>query len=84
MRHIDSKYKITGELMKQDGTPIPADEPLFLFRAQDRLLPKVLDFYIGLRKKAGSSPELIVALSKEAEIIKRWQKEHRDRTRMPL
>jgi hypothetical protein len=84
MRQIDSKYKTTGDLMKLDGTPIPEDEPLMLFRAQDRLLPELLDFYVTLRKKAGSSAAGITALQKHVDTVKRWQKDHPERTRIPL
>ena len=41
------KYqKITVE--KKDGTFIPADEPVFLLRAQDILAPAAVDYYADL------------------------------------
>jgi hypothetical protein len=84
MRQIDSKYQTSGTITKLDGTPIPDDEPLILFRAQDRLLSKLLDFYVDLRKQAGSSAGGIIALKQYVDKIKRWQAENSDRTRTPL
>jgi hypothetical protein len=84
MRQIDSKYKTSGTITKLDGTVIPDDEPLFLFRAQDRLLSQVLDYYVGLREEAGSSANGIAALKKYVDTIKRWQQDNSDRTQTPL
>jgi hypothetical protein len=83
MRQIDSKYKTTGEIFKYDGTPIPEDEPLILFRGRDRLVPQMLDYYNELRIKAGTSQKNMPLLQKQIEVIKRWQAENPDRTRIP-
>ena len=84
MRQIDGKYQTSGVITKLDGTPVPDDEPLILFRAQDRLLPELLDLYVQLRQQAGSSAEGIAALQKHVDKIKRWQRQNPDRTRIPL
>lgn len=84
MRIIDPKYQTSGTITKKDGTPIPEDEPLILFRSQDRLLPQMLDYYVGLREKAGSSAAGIQALQKHIDAIKKWQAAHPERTRIPL
>ena len=52
MRKIDGKYQTSGDITKLDGTPIPEDEPLFLFRAHDKLLVQLLEYYMELCKKA--------------------------------
>jgi len=82
MRRIDTKYRIDGTIIKNDGTPIPDDEPLFLFRAQDKLLPEVLSFYKKLRIKHGASEETIKKMDEQTKRIIEWQKNHY--TKLPL
>lgn len=84
MRKIDQKYVTSGDITKLDGTPVPDDEPLFLFRAQDKLLSAVLDHYVELCKQAGSPPEGIADLQAYVDEIKKWQADHPERTRIPL
>lgn len=50
MRKIDSKFHIDGnEIIKtSNNTIIPEEEPLFLFRARDKLALRVLRFYQAL------------------------------------
>ncbi len=80
MRKIDTKYTIDGTITKYDGTTIPDDEPLFLFRAQDKLLPQVLAYYRKLRVKAGTLPENLTRMDEQIKAIKAWQKEHHTQT----
>ncbi|MDB5178530.1 MAG: hypothetical protein JWN01_473 [Patescibacteria group bacterium] len=83
MRQIDTKYQTSGDITKLDGTPIPADEPLMLFRGRDKLLPQLLDHYKVLRINAGSSEKFIKILQKQIDAIKQWQANNPDRIRIP-
>lgn len=82
MRIICTKYKTTGDITKLDGTPIPEDEPLFLFRAQDKLLVKTLGYYRKLCISSGTSEETLGMLDEQIAQIEQWQRSHF--TRFPL
>jgi hypothetical protein len=83
MREIDGKYKTSGDLTKLDGTSIPADEPLILFRAHDKLLVQLLEYYTELCQKAGSPEAQLNLLSKRIVEIKAWQASHQDKLKTP-
>ena len=83
MRRIAGKYMTDGNLTKVDGTPIPEDEPLMLFRAQDKLLAETLDFYRELRVKAATSAEGLAVLDQEIALVKEWQAKHPERVQLP-
>ena len=76
MRKIGAKYQTSGDLTKLDGTPIPDDEPLMLFRAKDTLLPKLLEQYHELCKEAGSPEEHLSDLQEQIDLIRDWQAAH--------
>ena len=76
MRKIGSKYWINGKITKNDGTEIPQSEPLFLFRAKDKLLLDVLAFYRKLRIKNDSSDENMNMLDEQMELVKVWQEKN--------
>jgi hypothetical protein len=81
MRYIDTKYRVEGSIHKYDGTLVPDDEPLFLFRAQDKLTPKVLAYYRSLRVEMGDTDELLTRMDEQIDKIVQWQKSHY--TQMP-
>jgi len=83
MRNIGTKYRTTGDISRFDGEAIPIDEPLILFRGRDRLVPQLLDHYKALRIKAGGVADKLELLQEDIDIIKTWQAEHHDRTKMP-
>lgn len=85
MRQIDSKYKIddSGELVKMDGTPVPTDEPLILFRAKDKLTPQLLENYKKLCQDAGSPPQQISSLDQLIQQFKDWQTANPDKVKIP-
>lgn len=76
MRQIDAKYKTSGDITKLDGTPIPDDEPLILFRAQDKLLTALLEYYNELCQQAGSPEEQLERVRERVELIREWQERH--------
>jgi hypothetical protein len=83
MRIIDGKYKTSGDITKLDGTPVPDDEPLFLFRAHDKLLVQLLEYYMELCKNAGSPEAQINLLNQRIGEIKSWQSSHQNMLKIP-
>ncbi|HUD08200.1 MAG TPA: hypothetical protein VMQ52_03930 [Candidatus Saccharimonadales bacterium] len=83
MRKIGDKYQTSGDITKLDGTPIPEDEPLLLFRAKDNLLIELLEHYQELSRKAGSPEEQINSMTSTIDEIKSWQANHQDRLGVP-
>lgn len=73
---IDNKY---GRVTLEHST-IGEDEPVVVFRAQDKLLPKVLDIYRFLCEIAGSPERHLDLISKSAADIRAWQAEHHTQT----
>ena len=73
---IDGKY---GNVTVQYGTIAP-DEPVVVFRAQDRLLPKVLVLYRVLCELAGSPERHLSLIDKTTETVKAWQADHYTKT----
>jgi hypothetical protein len=69
---IDNKY---GRVILERST-IGEKEPVVVFRAQDKLLPKVLDIYRFLCEIAGSPPRHLELISDSAEKIRAWQQEN--------
>jgi hypothetical protein len=59
---------------------IPADEPVFLIRGQDRLGPEVLDYYATIAREEGVDPALIEKVEAQAERMRWWQRGHRAKT----
>lgn len=59
---------------------IPDDEPVFLFRAQDELVPQVIDFYRALCSAAGSPPEHLDGLDASRAEIVAWRDGHFTKT----
>ena len=80
MRKIGGKYQTSGDLTKLDGTPIPDDEPVLLFRAKDALLPKLLEHYLELCMEAGSPEEHLSDLREQIDLIRDWQGAHSAKT----
>ncbi len=84
MRQIDGKYQTTGDIQKLDGTPIPDDEPLILFRAKDALLlPQLLEDYRALCRQSGSPAQHLEGITDRITVIKQWQDEHEEIVRRP-
>lgn len=67
---IDNKY---GRVTLEHGN-IGDDEPVVVFRAQDKLLPKVLAYYRLFCWKAGSPAVHLALIDDTLRIIERWQK----------
>lgn len=73
---IDGKY---GHVTTERGT-IGEDEPVIVFRAQDRLLPKLLKVYKIMCELAGSPQRHLDLIHESAMTIKAWQAENFTKT----
>jgi hypothetical protein len=74
---IDNKY---GRVTLENQRNIGDDEPVVVFRAQDRLLPKVLKVYRILCEVAGSPENHLRAIDAAAANVKAWQAENKTQT----
>jgi hypothetical protein len=70
---IDRKY---GRVALEHGAHIPDDEPVVVFRANDKLLPKVLAYYRLFCWKAGSPSRHLRLIDGSLEAVERYQQEH--------
>jgi hypothetical protein len=68
----DRKY---GKVTTEFGS-IGEDEPVVVFRAQDKLLPKVLAYYHLFCLKAGSPRRHLDIILNAKEQVEQWQKTH--------
>ena len=77
----EPKYRIRdGQIVnRESGAPIPDDEPIFVFRAKDRLAVRVLTGYFS----AIEDPEHARAVATRLEDFKRFAKEHPERMKDP-
>lgn len=66
---IDRKY---GRVTTERGT-IGEDEPVVVFRAQDKMLPKLLKIYRFLCELGGSPDHHLAAIDDAATYVKAWQ-----------
>jgi hypothetical protein len=73
---IDGKY---GRVTVERGT-IGEDEPVVVFRAQDALLPKVLDIYAFLCEIAGSPSRHLQLIRETSLTVKGWQAQNKTKT----
>lgn len=67
---IDTKY---GTVTFEKGS-IGEDEPVFVFRGQDALLPEVLNSYMRAAITAGSPQRHLEAIEVAKDQIEQWQK----------
>ncbi len=83
MRKIGRYKVIEGDIGKEDGTLIPPDEPLMLFRAKDQLLPQLLEDYIDLCRQAGSPDAHVKVVQAGLDKVVAWQKDNEDQVKIP-
>ena len=77
----EPKYGIRGGRIvnRLSGTSIPDDEPIFIFRAQDRLAVRTLTAYFG----AITDPAHARAVAARLDDFKRFAREHPERMKDP-
>ena len=61
---------------------IPADEPVFLLRAQDLCAPAAVEAWANLVEVALAAPQVVEAARSQAAEMRRWQREHHG-TKLP-
>lgn len=79
---IEPKYEIdeNGTVFnRQSGKPIPGDEPLILFRAQDANLPYMLCRYMMLTSDLEHRRAIALRLAQVCE----WQAANADKVKQP-
>jgi hypothetical protein len=69
---IDNKY---GQVIVPNST-IGENEPVVVFRAQDKLLPDLLKVYRIMCKLAGSPERHLDLIHDSAEKVRAWQAEN--------
>lgn len=73
---IDAKY---GRVTLEHGN-IGEDEVVVVFRAKDKLLPKVLMYYHLFCMKAGSPKRHLDLIWQSLQAVYAWQDEHETKT----
>jgi hypothetical protein len=76
---ISSKY---GKVTLERGS-IPEDEPVFVLRSQDKLAPRLLEYYEMMCKAQGATETQVEAVVRAGEGMRAWQVEHHDRVKLP-
>jgi hypothetical protein len=69
---IDGKY---GRVTTEFGD-IGDDEPVVVFRAQDQLLPDMMELYLDLCRRAGSPQRHLDLIAATTDKIRQWQGHH--------
>lgn len=75
----DRKY---GKITTERGF-IPEDEPVILFRAQDKLSYYVVRIYHTLCTVAGCRPQHLQQIKEASEAIGDWQQDNAERVKLP-
>jgi hypothetical protein len=85
MRRIDPKHVIIGEqiVKESNGTVIPEDEPLMLFRARDRNVLPMLRKYRALCIADGCNEHHMQGVANRIEAFEKFAAEHPDRMKQP-
>jgi hypothetical protein len=76
---MDAKY---GKVTTEFGT-IGEDEPVIVFRARDKHLPAVLEYYLGLCVEERSPVHHTDLIAATWSTIEEWQEAHPDQVRIP-
>jgi hypothetical protein len=75
MRHTRPDY----QRIQDPDNLIPADEPVFLLRAQDRFAPVVVEAWAALMAATGDRVSCNLAAA-QAAFMRAWQAEHAVKT----
>jgi hypothetical protein len=82
LRAIIRRSPVKYRVERTDGTPIPADEPVFVIRAQDAY---ALDAVAAYRRLVDGvvGADMILDLDRHAAAIMVWRQAHPDRIKVP-
>lgn len=72
MKHAREDY---NHIQDPSGK-IPADEPVFLLRAQDKVAPDIVEEWAIAARKAGADNEIVNHAFEHASLMRKWQKKH--------
>ena len=61
---------------------IPADEPVFLIRGQDRAAPEAVRSYADIAQRAGAPRSVVDECYQWAMEIQRWQETHPEKVKV--
>lgn len=62
---------------------VPADEPVFVLRAQDAAAVQTIMYYRASAEAHGADAELVEGVSRAVNDITRWQFAHPGRVKVP-
>lgn len=77
---IDFRY---GKVTVERDPDFEEDEIVVVFRARDKLLLEVLNFYHDITLREGSEKEFVLNLQREIALIRRWQRDNEELLRPP-
>lgn len=86
MRRVSNKFATTteGHIIKlSNGEILPADEPLFLMRARDRLAVKFLNNYIEISSEDGCNDFHFDLMNKSVNDFMEFRKLNPDKMKQP-
>jgi hypothetical protein len=72
MKHAREDY---NRFQDPEGK-IPADEPVFLLRAQDKVAPDVVEAWASLAEIWDADKDIVQRAREHAQAMRRWQDEH--------
>lgn len=72
MQHASDKFSYVQPNAKNENK-IPAKEPVFLIRGQDKLGPKILRIYADDLKMLGGHPSIVADIRAQAYKMESWQ-----------
>lgn len=71
MKHNNKKYEHIQD--RDSKKTIPADEPVFLIRGQDKLGPMILESYATAHELANGHPAITAGVRAQAYKMREWQ-----------
>ena len=85
MREIDQKFHVEGdEIIKTtNGEVLPDDEPLFLFRARDRLALTALRAFEAASQADGCTEYHMKGIWSAIDKFTKFQEKHSNRMKQP-
>jgi len=73
MFHARKDYQ---ERIQDSANLIPAEEPVFLIRAQDKIAPMIVWFWADQAEANGAAENIVEAARIQVEAMKAWQEAH--------
>lgn len=78
------KFKIEGDkIIHSNGTTIPEDEPIWLFRGRDELAVATLKFYFELCELNSCTDYQLLGIKTAIDKFEKFKIDHTDRMKQP-